>query len=436
MWCWCRILLGCTMVALLTSCSESPAPAGWQALAPMKSARAGAAVSSLDNWVYVSGGVDGQRYLRTVERARILEDGTLSAFQYVRLLPEARGFHGSVVYQGYLYLAGGANGPSGGNLLSSVIRAQILTDGSLGPWESAGQDMLLPRRCNKLIVHRGRLVAIGGYAGTLLDQVETGKFDSQGRITNWQMQSAKLDVPRYINAVSYTDDAIYVSGGHQASGGGGITAVERGHWQNGELMWARMPALPQGRYGLGSAWLGERLYTLGGMSGARFFNRVDSWQPGDQVWSPATDLPAAMANFATVVVQEKLYVLGGVTMRDYLPSVYAARLSGNGKLMPLTGQGTPVQFENSGSTPEHSSHLPNTGQVLEVLNSADYVFLYVRNHQGMSEWVAGPPVQLREGQNIQYSDGITMRRFTSKSLNRQFDSIRLVSRLEVLESNR
>lgn len=426
MWCFYRLFLVSLMLGLLSCSRDMPETIGWQMLTQMQSARAGAAVSVNNGWIYISGGVDGKRYLRTVERARIRDDGSLSAFQYVRLMPEARGFHGSVVHQGYLYLAGGANGQSGGNLLNTVIRARLQLDGSLGAWESAGENMLLPRRCNKLVIQNGRLIAIGGYAGTLLDQVETGELDSHGKITRWKILSARLNVPRYINAVSYTADAIYVSGGHQAQGGAGIPNVERGRWRDGELIWEAMPGLGQGRYGLASAWLGGRLFALGGMSGARFFDQVEFWQPGSTRWQTTTRLPAAMANFASIVVNERLYLLGGVTATRYLTNVSVASLSDSEQFVAVTRQKSSV-------VDSPAIDLPNTGRVVEVLKASDYLYLQVMNSQGETEWLAGPPLDVEKQIYIQYSDGIVMRNFQSKSLNRQFDEIRLVSRLEKLD---
>ena len=75
--------------------------------------------------IHVIGGIDGVDFLRSTEYSRIRPDGSLAPWQPSSPLNEPRGFFDAAVSNDYVYVAGGGNGPSGHNLLSSVERARI-----------------------------------------------------------------------------------------------------------------------------------------------------------------------------------------------------------------------------------------------------------------------------------------------------------------------
>ncbi|WP_028317603.1 hypothetical protein [Desulfobulbus elongatus] len=62
------------------------------------------------------------------------------------------------------------------------------------------------------------------------------------------------------------------------------------------------------------------------------------------------------------------------------------------------------------------------GNVLETMNSNGYTYLLLDAAQGKI-WVAIPETQVKTGQNLAVAPGMTMFNFTSKTLNRTFDSI-------------
>jgi hypothetical protein len=83
--------------------------------------------------------------------------------------------------------------------------------------------------------------------------------------------------------------------------------------------------------------------------------------------------------------------------------------------------------------PETSSadiQLANSGKVLDVLDSDTYTYLQVTTEKGPL-WLAAYKTAVGKGATVKYSNGIVMSRFYSKSLNRTFDLIVFVDRLEV-----
>lgn len=63
-----------------------------------------------------------------------------------------------------------------------------------------------------------------------------------------------------------------------------------------------------------------------------------------------------------------------------------------------------------------------SGKVLETMDSGGYTYLQVDTGKAQ-QWVAIPQTKVKVGDDVSYHDGMAMPNFTSKSLNRTFDSI-------------
>lgn len=69
-----------------------------------------------------------------------------------------------------------------------------------------------------------------------------------------------------------------------------------------------------------------------------------------------------------------------------------------------------------------------TGTVAETMTSGGYIYVRLEEDDA---WLASTPISLAVGDKVQYSSGMIMENFTSSSLNRTFDSIRFVQKLQV-----
>ncbi len=63
-----------------------------------------------------------------------------------------------------------------------------------------------------------------------------------------------------------------------------------------------------------------------------------------------------------------------------------------------------------------------SGKVVETMNSGGYTYVLIENN-GMKTWVAAPQTKVKVGQQVTCQSGMVMRNFTSKTLNRTFESI-------------
>jgi hypothetical protein len=84
----------------------------------------------------------------------------------------------------------------------------------------------------------------------------------------------------------------------------------------------------------------------------------------------------------------------------------------------------------------HPEYLPadiqlaNSGTVLKVVNSDNYTYLQVTSEKGPL-WLAASRIAVAKGATVKYSNGVVMSKFYSKALNRTFDLIVFVDRLEL-----
>ncbi len=72
--------------------------------------------------------------------------------------------------------------------------------------------------------------------------------------------------------------------------------------------------------------------------------------------------------------------------------------------------------------------LTRKGKVLEVIDSPMYTYLRVSGDK-KPVWLAVYKTNVARGAAVNYSDGVAMNNFHSKSLNRTFDTIIFVDRL-------
>jgi hypothetical protein len=70
------------------------------------------------------------------------------------------------------------------------------------------------------------------------------------------------------------------------------------------------------------------------------------------------------------------------------------------------------------------------GKVLETMNAGNYVYARVSTPGG-EKWLAGPKSELRVGDVVEWRPGSEMKNFASKTLDRTFDSIWFVDRIDV-----
>lgn len=411
----------------------------WKKAASISIARAGSALLADNDTLYLIGGVDGKDFLNTTEYAKIQKDGSLGPWQPGPNLNEARGFIDAIIHDGSIYVVGGGNGPNGHNLLRTAERAHILPDGNLGPWGTEKNQMVVPRRCSKIIATKTSIFSFGGFGGTLLDSVEHADFLPDGSLGEWQLEKKTMLMPRYVNGVKKWGASAYVIGGHDQDKGVGITDVE---WSplgtEDKRNWKTTSSLQTGRYGLSTVAHGDYMYALGGLTGLEFLDSVEKSKvnPDGQLspWQMTTPLNVARGMFSVVEYKNWIYVIGGSNRNTYLDTVEYATVNKTADFGFWGDESDIKTYNDKLEARKHAqSKLPNEGKVKTVLQAQAYTYIEVITPQLKSEWLAGPKIDIQVGQQIRYSTGVIMSGFFSKELQRTFNQILFVGQVEKAE---
>lgn len=408
----------------------------WKTTSSISIPRAGSALVAFNDTLYLIGGVDGNDFLNTTEYARIHQDGSLSQWQNGPSLNEARGFIDAVIHDGSIYVVGGGNGPNGHNLLRSAERAQILPDGTLGPWVTEKNSMVVPRRCSKLIATDTSIYTFGGFGGVLLDTVERSDFMPDGSLGEWQLEPKTMLMPRYVNGVKKWGKSAYVIGGHDQDKGVGITDVE---WsplgEQDKRDWKMTEPLQVGRYGLSTASHGDYLYALGGLTGLEFLDSVEKSKVNSDghlsPWEMTTPLTVARGMFSVVTYKDWVYVIGGSNRDQYLSSVEYAMVNASADLGYWGQESDALAYKAKlAARKEIQVQLPNRGTVSQVIQAAAYTYLEVVNDKQQLIWLAGSKLDVKPSDHVRYSKGVVMSGFYSKELNRSFAKILFVGQVQ------
>lgn len=126
---------------LVSNLDDNADITGWREVAPLPVARFHASAATAGDVLYVTGGLttDGTA-TDSVFSARVAEDGTISSWSQLSPLPAPRSHHASFVLDGHLYVSFGFEGNAFQNATTGhkdILRAELLDEGGLGPWETA-----------------------------------------------------------------------------------------------------------------------------------------------------------------------------------------------------------------------------------------------------------------------------------------------------------
>ena len=184
----------------------------------LMTARAGAALARVGNFVYAIGGAGSPTdTLSTIEHASII-GGHLGTFTPTpaTALQAARYGHVSVVVGDYLYEIAGMG--SGNGLLETVERAPIAADGTIGAFAAVNADKLQFAHYQATAAVLGDYLYViagdnGGHLGSTM--IEKAQIDYDDDSLAAFTSAGSLDIARYGASTTILDDYVVVFGGTQ-----------------------------------------------------------------------------------------------------------------------------------------------------------------------------------------------------------------------------
>jgi hypothetical protein len=282
------------------------------------------------NYLYVYGGAS-----TTVERAPVRPDGTLGAFvQTGQSLTQARGRFRSLVIGNTLYALGGD---------SSIERISLNSSGQLGTFSTAGTSLTTGRTDFGSAVIGDYVYAIGGQTAAIeRAQVRPdgslGAFSSYGQALTTNRSHFATAIVGSPSSGTAPNGYLYVLGG--IAGDGLHTKVERAplaaDGSPGAFSAASVPTLTMQRNFPTTAVIGSKLYVFGGANTQNIEEATigaDGALTGTAgVFNTSTFTTTAvsrMNGMASVVLGNKVYLIGGGTKSIEVASIANGALSSN-----------------------------------------------------------------------------------------------------------
>jgi N-acetylneuraminic acid mutarotase len=272
----------------------------WERLSDLNVPREQAAAAIAGNWIFVVGG----RYPATgvqssVERAPIHTDGSLGDWIVVGSLPRPRYSLGLEFIDRNLYVIGGRADDSGSDpsiYPAEILRAPVLADGSLDPWQTAGTLPFGREGLSAFSVGR-RLFVTGGFNAFLNSSLNLSAVVSApvagGALGRWQAEPG-LQLGRASSAVVSTGQRVYVLGGAINSPDNSLRAgIETARVSESGLLspWAFTASMPEPRLDHSAVRAGNRLFVIGGSDAEEQRTVFSADIVEDEIIRPPTLLP-------------------------------------------------------------------------------------------------------------------------------------------------
>jgi hypothetical protein len=273
---------------------------------------------------------------------------------------------------GFLYVVGGAG--AGGAPVATVSYATVGTNGTLGAWTAATplptalafSGVVAATQRNSSVISNGFLYALGGAtsaAGTPVSTVYRAPVNADGSLGSWATVTPLPVALRSVGAIVMYG-SLYVVGGAGAGNTPVATAYRSPIQVDGAVSWMTQMALPAGRARFGFGGLGVYLYVVGGDADAVapndttpstgrtstvYFAKLNpSTRDIATSWTTTTPLPAARSAHTAVFGTSSVLVTGGL---------YAGALTNTSEEVyaPVNVDGTIGTFATASPTTSISS---------------------------------------------------------------------------------
>ena len=309
-------------------------------------------VVTIKNRVFLVGGYQNTAASSTIWSAALNSDGSIGTWSFYSSLPVTAGLSQVVVTRNVIYLIGGTMNNSHS---SSIYRAPINSDGSIGSWQLQGWTLPAVYNYGNVTVIKGHVYFIGGmgagsaWNGTVFMGNITGGLNDYsafysmseeqnfmvagsgkpwqqqyqinttqtGDITGWITDSSALPVGLSNSNIVVTKNNVYLIGGQLTAGTIVNTVYNAPINSDGTLgAWVTGTNFPVNIYLSHTAVIGNKVYVLGGCtngtSGTSNVYMANINADGTiGTWTQVLSLASVAYQSQVIVTRNKIYLLGG-----------------------------------------------------------------------------------------------------------------------------
>lgn len=199
---------------------------GWTTVAagnlPASDGYYGARATIYNGYIYVAGGAS-TTYKNTILYAALNANGnTAASWSSATTFTDGRYEHGIAAYNGYFYIMGGTDDTT---LMADVQYAPINANGSLGSFKYTAS-LTNPRKDFSVAVQNGYIYVVGGYdsmRGNTLIDVQMSAINSNGSLAGWTSSTPIGTQANFNTEGRYGAGAVISSGYMYVTGGGNDT---------------------------------------------------------------------------------------------------------------------------------------------------------------------------------------------------------------------
>lgn len=302
--------------------------------------------------------------------------------------------HTTLIYGDTLYVLGGVEADfSNPVAVYDAVRSAAInpTDGTLGPWESAGT-LPLALAFHAQATDGARVYVTGGLSmdaqGPFASGVTlVGEIGADKTITWTQATDASLTASALHASTQILDGELILTGGTSANAPGSAVLISTLDNNGLPGAWREGPPLPDPRSHHASVVHEGRIYLLGG------FNENN--RPLESVlvsvhdaagaltgWEVAGELPSSPWTHGAFVHEGYVWIVGGGQggpgQEEYIATVRRAPFLTDGQLGPFDTVKDPLPIPRSHvhQTPTHNGRIYSVGgRLSDVLDSMDRVFI-------------------------------------------------------------
>jgi hypothetical protein len=285
-------------------------------------------IAAYNGYLYIAGGDGNTSDLRTVQSIPINTDGSISgSWSNVAagLLPDTDGYQGcrATIYNGYLYVAGGASTTYKNKVYYTAINANGTTGNS---WSS--NTFTDGRYQLGMAAYNGNMYIMGGTDdNTLMADVQYAPINSNGSLGTFKY-TASLNNPRKDFGVAVQNGYIYVTGGYDSMRGNTLIDVQMSAINSDGSLAGWTSTTPfgtlasfnsQGRYGAGAVISNGYMYITAGANDTTNFGNTLVAQVNTMArtstYSQLIDLGDAVALPTSITYNGTATISGSTTVK-------------------------------------------------------------------------------------------------------------------------
>lgn len=300
------VLIGVVSIATIrqtvapVSASPAPIPSRVQIRAALPTPRAGLATAAYENRIYAIGGESTQGIVANVERY----DPASNAWTTLAPKPTAVTDVSAAVIGGLIYVPGGRQDAAYGQISDRLEVYNPRQD----RWETRAR-LPEPLCAYALATFEGKLYVFGGWNGErYLDAVYVYSPDEDA----WRAQTPMPTARGYAGA-AVVGNKIFVMGGFDGQSALDVNEVYSPERDNGvENPWETRAALPEGRYGMGTAGVSNLVYVIGGEGDKGNTLAALQYLPEENRWTTFdSPFPKSWVYLSLLPMGTHIYGIGG-----------------------------------------------------------------------------------------------------------------------------